>query len=49
LRRVRKADNIVKVGAWDAQASANLAYAEWQSRFVDMNAHTNIVYSETQS
>ncbi|MFV3093498.1 hypothetical protein ACNJYG_23840 [Pseudomonas sp. GW6] len=37
-----------QVDAWRAQASANVADAEMQSRFADMNTRTNIAYAEMQ-
>lgn len=37
-----------KVEAWKAKASANVADAEMQSRFADMNTRTNIAYAEMQ-
>lgn len=37
-----------QVEGWKAQASASVADAEMQSRFADMNARTNIAYSEMQ-
>ena len=37
-----------QVDAWKAKANANVADAEMQSRFVDMNARTNIAYAEMQ-
>lgn len=37
-----------QVEGWKAGASANIADAEMQSRFADMNTRTNIAYSEMQ-
>lgn len=37
-----------QVDAWQAGANANIANAEMQSRYADMNTRTNIAYSEMQ-
>lgn len=37
-----------QVDAWKAKASANVAHAEMQSRFADMNTRTSIAYAEMQ-
>ena len=37
-----------QVEAWRAEASANVADAEMQGRFADMNTRTNIAYAEMQ-
>lgn len=37
-----------QVDGWRAQASVNVADAEMQSRFADMNTRTNIAYAEMQ-
>lgn len=34
--------------AWKAKAAANVSVSEVQSRFADMNARTNIAFSEMQ-